>query len=67
MIVGIKVRTITDEKPAWEDVLLREGIGKVISACLFFIGYLIAAVDPRKQSLHDQLTNMVVVYESYNE
>lgn len=66
MIVGIKVRTITDEKPSWEDVLLREGICKGISACLLFSGYLMAAFDPRKRALHDHLTNMVVVWDSYN-
>ncbi|MGN7764147.1 RDD family protein [Paenibacillus sp. 22594] len=64
MIVGIKVRTFTDEKPSWEDVLLREGIGKGISACIFFIGYLMAAFDPTKRALHDHLTNMVVVWEA---
>ncbi|MOA31664.1 RDD family protein [compost metagenome] len=64
MIVGIKVYSSIDERLAWEDLLLREGISKVVSALLFFIGYLMTAVDPKKQALHAHMTNTVVLWES---
>src|SRR5690606_22275892 len=38
MIMGIKVVHPLTDKPAWEDVLLREVIGKVSSVLILFVG-----------------------------
>ncbi|UHA74213.1 RDD family protein [Paenibacillus sp. 481] len=63
MVVGIKVVSKQNEKIAWEEVLLREVIGKFISIALAFSGFLLVAIDPQKQSIHDKLGNMNVIWE----
>ena len=41
--------------------LLRETVGKFLSAALFCVGYLMVAFTRRKQGLHDQLAGTLVV------
>lgn len=63
MVVGIKIVPKQHHKIAWEEVLLREVIGKFLSIMFVFTGILLIALDPQKQSLHDKLGNMYVVWE----
>ncbi|GFR38994.1 putative membrane protein YteJ [Insulibacter thermoxylanivorax] len=63
MIMGIKVVHPLTDKPAWEDVLLREVIGKVSSVLILFVGLFMIAVHPRKQALHDRLSGLCVVWD----
>lgn len=63
IIMGIKVVSATSSKLSWEDVLLREIIGKFSSSILLFSGLLLIAIDPKKQSLHDKMSGMLVVWE----
>lgn len=63
IIMGIKVVSATSSKLNWEDVLLREIIGKFSSSILLFSGLLLIAIDPKKQSLHDKMSGMLVVWE----
>jgi uncharacterized RDD family membrane protein YckC len=63
MILGIKVVPAAFDKPAWEDVLLREIIGKCVSILVLFAGLFMMAVNPKKQALHDKLSGMCVIWE----
>lgn len=64
IVMGIKVNTITGGSPRWEDILIREVIGKLASACIMLTGFLMVAFEPRKRALHDYFTNMVVAWET---
>lgn len=37
--------------------------GKILSAAIFYIGYIMAAFSPRKQALHDLIANTFVIYK----
>jgi uncharacterized RDD family membrane protein YckC len=61
-IVGLKVtrfdgRRISIVRSVWRE------LSKVFSSAIFMLGYLIAAVLPRKQALHDLLAGTYVVRE----
>ncbi|MBQ2896547.1 MAG: RDD family protein [Oscillospiraceae bacterium] len=49
------------EKLRFFNCLYRESIGRYLSS-LFYIGYFLAAVDSRRQALHDMLCDTQVVY-----
>lgn len=61
MAVGIKV---SDE--SGQRLTLGNAIGrwacKFISTIILFIGYIMAAFDPKKQGLHDKIAKTVVYY-----
>jgi uncharacterized RDD family membrane protein YckC len=63
IILGIKVVHVHSDKLAWEDVLLREVIGKISSVLVFVVGLLMMMVHPNKQALHDKLSGLCVVWE----
>jgi uncharacterized RDD family membrane protein YckC len=63
MIVGIKVIELENEELRWSTVLFREWIGRFISKTILMIGYLLAAFSPKKQALHDMLSDTVVIHE----
>lgn len=62
MIVGIKVMPATNEKISWDECLLREVIGKILSTVLLCAGYILVAFDRHKQSLHDKFGKTYVVW-----
>jgi uncharacterized RDD family membrane protein YckC len=61
MAVGIKVVREDDSPNGWGTILLRETVGKILSALILCVGYLLAAFDRRKQSLHDRIARTFVV------
>lgn len=61
MVFGIKVVSLKDQPLTWMTVLFREFIGRYISK-LFFIGYLIVAFLPKKQGIHDLLSDTTVIH-----
>ncbi len=63
MLVGIHVQANNGQKLALGNILLRETIGKLISAMLLLIGYIMAAFTSQKQALHDKIAGSVVVYK----
>jgi uncharacterized RDD family membrane protein YckC len=63
MVFGIKVVTLEERPLTWMTVLFREFIGRYISK-LFFIGYLIVAFLPKKQGIHDLLSDTTVIHAS---
>ncbi|MFD2703474.1 RDD family protein [Paenibacillus shunpengii] len=63
MVIGIKVvQTETGLQLSWENIVIREIVGKFSSAMLLFIGYLIVCVDAQKQGLHDKFGQSCVIW-----
>ncbi len=63
MVFGIKVVSLEGQPLTWMTVLFREFIGRYISK-LFFIGYIIVAFLPKKQGIHDLLSDTTVIHAS---
>jgi uncharacterized RDD family membrane protein YckC len=62
MVVGIKViRQDKDLPNTWGSILLRETIGKFVSAITLLIGYIMAAFNKEKKALHDRIARTYVV------
>lgn len=62
MAVGLKVTSIDGNKPKLGKLFIRE-IGKILSAIIIYIGFLMVAFTKKKQGLHDKLANTVVIYD----
>jgi len=56
------VRSDSGEKPTFLTVIYRETIGRYLSGILY-IGYILAAVDESRQTLHDRICDTLVVYD----
>lgn len=61
-VMRIKVVTVDGKAPKKSDFLIREIIGKFLSAVILGIGYLMVIWNPKKQALHDKITKTYVVY-----
>lgn len=60
-IVKIKVIDLdSEQRPSFQQAFLRASI-RLISEALFYIGFIMAFFTPLKQTLHDKLSNCVVV------
>lgn len=66
MILGIKVITKEEKALDWGTLIFREVIGRFISKVLLF-PYLLVAVMPRKEALHDLFADTYVVHEDVYE
>lgn len=60
--VGIMVIPENSEKLTLGRVIIRETIGKTISAIILYVGFIMAGFTSKKQALHDKLAGTVVVY-----
>jgi uncharacterized RDD family membrane protein YckC len=63
MIVGIQVIRVDLQPNQWGHIIIRELPGKIVSALILLIGYLMAAFDPQKRALHDRMASTVVVWK----
>lgn len=61
MALNIKVVGEKD-KPSLFDIIFRETFGRFLSAAVLNIGYLMVIFDNNKQSLHDRLSDTLVIY-----
>lgn len=61
--VGIMVIPENSEKLTLGRVIIRETIGKWVSAIILFLGFIMAGFTFKKQALHDKLVGTVVVYK----
>jgi uncharacterized RDD family membrane protein YckC len=60
-IVKIKVIDLNSEyRPSFQQAFLRASM-RLISEALFYIGFIMAFFTPLKQTLHDKLSNCVVI------
>jgi len=58
-----KIRTISlnsGERPSFQQAFLRASV-RLLSESIFYIGFLIAFFLPMRQTLHDKLSNCVVI------
>jgi len=61
-IAKIKVISIyTEQRPSFQQAFLRASV-RLISDTFFYLGYLMAFFTKNRQTLHDKLSNCVVVY-----
>jgi uncharacterized RDD family membrane protein YckC len=63
MVFGLHVVTIDGKTLSWSTILLREWIGRFISATIV-IGYIIVAFLPKKQGLHDLFVDTTVIHKN---
>ncbi|MBI2887770.1 MAG: RDD family protein [Chloroflexi bacterium] len=61
MLVGIKVVDQEGRAPGIGRAIMREIIGKFVSALAIYIGYLWALWDPQSQTWHDKIAGTYVV------
>lgn len=62
MVFGLKVETYEGKNVDWVTAILREVVGKAISAIALLLGYIWAGFDPKKQAWHDKIAKTYVVY-----
>lgn len=62
MVFGLKVVPLKEEKLTWGTVIFRELIGRFIDDTLK-LSYIIVAFMPKNQSIHDIITDTVVLHE----
>lgn len=62
-LMKIKVVSVDGEKLSFLTVLIRETIGRYLSAIIVYIGYIVAGLDNRKQGIHDRISDTYVVYK----
>lgn len=61
-VLGIKVIDIkTESVPSFGKVVLRETIGKIISAAVLGLGFIWAIFDKHKQGWHDKIAGTYVI------
>jgi uncharacterized RDD family membrane protein YckC len=60
MAMGIKVTDMEGNRLTFGKAFLRS-IGKILSAMIMYIGYLMAAFTEKKQGLHDMIASTLVV------
>ncbi|MFF2088989.1 RDD family protein [Paenibacillus sp. NPDC058174] len=60
-MTGVKVIRQDGGKLSLWNVLLRETVGRWLSAVLLFIGFILAGFDGRKRALHDHIAQTYAV------
>jgi uncharacterized RDD family membrane protein YckC len=61
-IAKIKVVSLnTEQRPSFQQAFLRASV-RLISDTFFYLGYFMAFFTKNRQTLHDKLSNCVVVY-----
>ena len=61
MALGMKVVEESGQKAGFFKVLIRETIGKVVSAIILFLGYIWILFDGNRQGWHDKIGGTFVV------
>ncbi|HNF70377.1 MAG TPA: RDD family protein, partial [Chitinophagales bacterium] len=60
LLTGIRVRRKDGGKISIGTAFLRH-IGRIISTMIFMLGYLLAFIDGKRQTLHDKIANTMVL------
>lgn len=61
-LMKLRVVDVEGQKLSFVTVLLRETVGRYLSALIIYIGYIMVGVDNCKQGLHDKISDTYVVY-----
>lgn len=59
--VGIKITTADGEVPGLARAFIREWPGKMLSYWFYWLGFLVATVDPETRTLHDRMAGTWVI------
>ncbi len=59
--LGIKVVDLDGEKPPMGAVLMRETVGKIVSAIVIMAGFIVILFDKKRQGWHDKIAGTFVV------
>ncbi len=65
-LMKLKVVDAEGQKLSFVSVLIRETVGRYLSALVMYVGYIIAGLDTRKQGLHDKIADTLVIYNHPN-
>jgi uncharacterized RDD family membrane protein YckC len=65
--LGIRVVGVNGEKLSFWKVVLRETVGKILSAIIIYIGFVMAAFTSKKQGLHDFIAGSTVTQNDPNK
>lgn len=65
-LMKIRVVDVDGQKLGFLSVLIRETVGRYLSALIVYVGYIIAGLDTRKQGLHDKIADTLVIYNHPN-
>lgn len=60
MAIGLQVTDMEGNRLDFAKALLRQ-LGKIVSAMIFYIGYIMAGLTSKKQALHDMMAGALVV------
>ena len=61
-LMKLRVVDVEGQRPGFMSVLIRETVGRYLSALIMYVGYIIAGLDSRKQGLHDKIADTLVIY-----
>ena len=61
MALGMRVVDESGQKAGFFKVLIRETIGKIVSAIVLFLGYIWILFDGKRQGWHDKIGGTFVV------
>ncbi len=61
MALGMRVVDESGQKAGFFKVLIRETIGKIVSAIVFLLGYIWILFDGKRQGWHDKIGGTLVV------
>lgn len=62
MVLGLKITNEEGKKPELLNLVIRETIGKFLSAIIILLGFITAGFDSKKQAWHDKLAKTYIVY-----
>lgn len=60
---GLKVIHENKKELSWSSIILRETVGKFLSAAVFMIGFLWILLDKNRQGWHDKIAGTLVIQE----
>lgn len=61
-LMKLKVVDVNGEKMTFISVVIRETVGRYLSALIVYVGYFMIGLDTRKQALHDKISDTCVIY-----
>lgn len=61
-LMKLRVVDVNGEKLTFISVVIRETVGRYLSALIVYVGYFMIGFDSHKQALHDKITDTYVIY-----
>lgn len=61
-LMKLRVVDVNGEKLTFISVVIRETVGRYLSALIVYVGYFMIGFDSHKQALHDKISDTYVIY-----